>query len=689
MNLGQSAPPSCVASPSLGGNSFGSPLLDNDSATTSLPHERTMSSWSLGEDPSRSDIHSIRSSTPAQTHPYQMSSPPLRGGAPPRRVLYMAPSASTSSSLSSAQSSLAQATPPFSLGEGSSDAFQPFAAPPHLPTPEDRTDSRRGRNSRADLTRWIRRVSSAPDTKSLFHAQRRSPISDQNLSSAKHHEKASDVLPVFAPGFATDSTLLPAVNGLGKGVTASVLDAVPEQTSTPSAGVLLENMPENTSPVRRPKLLPALRTARNLPPEPTRPRGFSRLFKSKSSGALRNVADKQRTDIPPVPPLREIQPRVPPVLMPVSASRLKKVQSAVSAQDFQHIKLLGKGDVGRVYLVQEKQSKRLYAMKVLSKSEMVKRNKIKRVLAEQAILVGSNHPFIVPLYHTFQSRDYLYLCMEYCMGGEFFRTLQSRPGRCLAEEDAKFYAAEVVAALEYLHLMGFIYRDLKPENILLHQSGHLMLSDFDLSAKSIQQGGAAPVMFQAGPRAMPLLDTRSCTAGLRTNSFVGTEEYIAPEVIKGCGHTSAVDWWTLGILIYEMIFATTPFKGATRNATFANVLRREVTFKDGVPISSHGKAFIRKLLIKDENKRLGSQLGAGEVKQHRWFANLSWGLLRNTKPPIVPGKVDVDQLVRDAVENPVRQLEWENQAVLDTQDASLPEDAREPFHAFSNVSIQR
>src|SRR3954463_16393340 len=135
---------------------------------------------------------------------------------------------------------------------------------------------------------------------------------------------------------------------------------------------------------------------------------------------------------------------------------------------------------------------------------MIKRNKIKRALAEQEILATSNHPFIVTLYHSFQSEDYLYLCMEYCSGGEFFRALQTRPGKCIPEEDARFYAAEVTAALEYLHLMGFIYRDLKPESngypfsiprtrttkltnptdILLHQSGHIMLSDFDLSKQS-------------------------------------------------------------------------------------------------------------------------------------------------------------------------------------------------------------
>lgn len=149
-----------------------------------------------------------------------------------------------------------------------------------------------------------------------------------------------------------------------------------------------------------------------------------------------------------------------------SSSSIRVRSAEIGPSSFQKVKLLGKGDVGKVYLVREKKTEKLFAMKVLSKKEMIKRNKIKRALAEQEILAGSNHPFIVTLYHSFQSDDYLYLCMEYCMGGEFFRALQTRPGKCLQEEDAKFYAAEVVAALEYLHLMGFIYRDLKPESKL-------------------------------------------------------------------------------------------------------------------------------------------------------------------------------------------------------------------------------
>lgn len=321
-----------------------------------------------------------------------------------------------------------------------------------------------------------------------------------------------------------------------------------------------------------------------------------------------------------------------------SSNSIKTRSVEVSPSSFEKIKLLGKGDVGKVYLVREKKTDKLFAMKVLSKKEMIKRNKIKRALAEQEILAMSNHPFIVTLFHSFQSNDYLFFVLDYCMGGEFFRALQTRPGKCLAEEHAKFYAAEVIAALEYLHLNGYIYRDLKPENILLHQSGHIMLSDFDLSKQSGAAGGAPAVIKQSGQNGVLLVDTRSCIADFRTNSFVGTEEYIAPEVIKGCGHTSAVDWWTLGILIYEMIFATTPFKGPNRNATFSNVLKTDVTFPDDKHVSSNCKSLIKKLLIKDEHKRLGSSAGASEVKQSKWFTNISWGLLRHMTPPIIPAE---------------------------------------------------
>ncbi|RCI06517.1 serine/threonine protein kinase, AGC [Rhizopus stolonifer] len=340
-----------------------------------------------------------------------------------------------------------------------------------------------------------------------------------------------------------------------------------------------------------------------------------------------------------VPPITEEKKRMNRRSYATNSVKIKQVQ--VGPSSFSKIRLLGKGDVGQVYLVRQKGTERLLAMKVLSKKEMLRRNKVKRVLAEQEILSSANHPFIVSLHHSFQSQDHVYFVMEYCLGGEFFRALQSRPGRCLNEEGAKFYAAEVISALEYLHLQGFIYRDLKPENILLHESGHLMLSDFDLSKQFLPP--SPPGIFNS-PNAPPLVDTRLCIAQLRTNSFVGTEEYIAPEVIQGRGHTSNVDWWTLGILVYEMLYGTTPFKGGNRNETFYNVLSKKTEFpsakhkkKQPQAVSNQCKAFVRQLLVKEENKRLGSKAGASEVKTHPFFKSIKFALLRHMTPPIVPG----------------------------------------------------
>lgn len=190
-----------------------------------------------------------------------------------------------------------------------------------------------------------------------------------------------------------------------------------------------------------------------------------------------------------------------------------------------------------------------------------------------------------------------------------------------------------------------------------------MLSDFDLSKQS--DPGGAPTMIVgrngATPTSLPTIDTKSCIANFRTNSFVGTEEYIAPEVIKGCGHTSAVDWWTLGILVYEMLYGTTPFKGKTRTATFSNILRDEPFFPEnpGVsqiskyvvpfqqdfariyqiyPLCSLCRSLIRKLLIKDELRRIGSRAGASDVKTHPFFRATQWALLRHMKPPMIPNQ---------------------------------------------------
>ncbi|SAL98042.1 hypothetical protein [Absidia glauca] len=378
------------------------------------------------------------------------------------------------------------------------------------------------------------------------------------------------------------------------------------------------------------------------------------------------------------------------------SSNSVKVRSVqVGPSSFTKVRMLGKGDVGKVYMVRQKDSGRLYAMKVLSKREMVKRNKIKRALAEQEILTASNHPFIVTLYHSFQSQDYLYFVMEYCTGGEFFRALQLRPGKCLSEEGAKFYAAEVTAALEYLHLHGFIYRDLKPES-----NGHIMLTDFDLS-KGSSPPGLPGIVKSKLPHMPPSIDTRSCVYHLRTNSFVGTEEYIAPEVIKGCGHSSLVDWWTLGVLVYEMLYGTTPFKGSNRNETFASILDHDITFNDQPapyesPVSNHCRDLIRKLLQKDEHKRLGSRAGASDVKSHPFFKSINFALLRHLQPPILPliqspDGVDALNFRKMAAESISLDLDLDH-VMINVALTSSPQDKiqsyhHNPFENFSSITL--
>ncbi|KAK0231093.1 AGC/RSK protein kinase [Armillaria fumosa] len=445
------------------------------------------------------------------------------------------------------------------------------------PSPSSTTaTSSRPLLSPKSMTRFIRRVASAPNAKGLFRSSAPFPSTPTTRNG------------LLAPS--DNPPPLPLANSSMENGTDSL---------------------ETISSVSSRGLVSAAATSSKLPSPPF---GKTRLSTSN---------------------LHDVGPSKVAFRRTYSSNSIKVRQVEVGPSSFVKVKLLGKGDVGKVYLVREKKSGKLFAMKVLSKKEMIERKKIKRALTEQEILATANHPFIVTLHHSFQSPLYLYFCMEYCMGGEFFRALQTRPGKCLPEDSARFYAAEVTAALEYLHLMGFIYRDLKPENILLHQSGHIMLSDFDL-AKQSNDVGAMPAMVHSETNGVPLINTMSCTANFRTNSFVGTEEYIAPEVILAQGHTAAVDWWTLGILIYEMIYATTPFKGQERSDTFNNIRLISVHFRESPKVSGAGKDCITRLLDKNERTRLGSRSGASEVKQHKWFAKINWGLLRNTRPPIVP-----------------------------------------------------
>nr|AML77928.1 putative LOV domain-containing protein [Pinguicula agnata] len=320
----------------------------------------------------------------------------------------------------------------------------------------------------------------------------------------------------------------------------------------------------------------------------------------------------------------------------------------IGLKHFKPIKPLGSGDTGSVHLVELSGTGQYFAMKAMDKNIMLKRNKVHRACAEREILDMLDHPFLPALYASFQTNTHVCLITDYFPGGELFLLLDRQPTKVLKEDAVRFYAAEVVVALEYLHCQGVIYRDLKPENVLIQQNGHISLTDFDLSCLTSckpqllipavnekkkhhksHKGQQAPIFLAEPMRA--------------SNSFVGTEEYIAPEIITGAGHTSAVDWWALGILLYEMLYGYTPFRGKTRQKTFANVLHKDIKFPRSKEVSVQAKQLIYRLLHRDPKNRLGSREGANEVKQHPFFRGINWALVRCMSPPLLDAPVPDDK----------------------------------------------
>ncbi|PWA61010.1 LOV domain-containing protein [Artemisia annua] len=257
----------------------------------------------------------------------------------------------------------------------------------------------------------------------------------------------------------------------------------------------------------------------------------------------------------------------------------------IGLDHFKPIRPLGSGDTGSVHLVELKGTGELFAMKAMDKSVMLNRNKVHRACIEREIIALLDHPFLPTLYTSFQTPTHVCLITDFCPGGELFALLDKQPLKLFKEDSARFYAAEVVIGLEYLHCLGIIYRDLKPENILLQTDGHVVLSDFDLSFRTqckpqvIKQ--AQPKKRRSRSFSPPIFVAEPST---QSNSFVGTEEYIAPEIITGAGHSSAIDWWAVGILLYEMLYGRTPFRGKNRQKTFANILHKDLTFPSSIPV---------------------------------------------------------------------------------------------------------
>ncbi|KAF2204980.1 kinase-like protein [Delitschia confertaspora ATCC 74209] len=305
------------------------------------------------------------------------------------------------------------------------------------------------------------------------------------------------------------------------------------------------------------------------------------------------------------------KPATPPSESEVQlSSTLRKM----SAEDFEPLTCLGKGSFGTVLLVKHRTTGRLYAQKQFKKASLtVHKRLVEQTKTERAILESVNrHPFVVKLFYAFQDHEKLYLILEYAQGGELFHHLASE--RMFSEETAAFYMAEMTLALDHLHrTVGVVYRDLKPENCLLDSEGHLLLTDFGLSKVSVDG------------------DTKC-------NSFLGTVEYMAPEVIQGNDYGMSVDWWSLGALGFDLLTGSPPFKGNNNAKIQENITKQKLALP--YYLSADAKDLLTRLLRKDAKKRLGSNMPKDlqTIKAHRFFRKIDWKALekRELSPPIQP-----------------------------------------------------
>ena len=270
--------------------------------------------------------------------------------------------------------------------------------------------------------------------------------------------------------------------------------------------------------------------------------------------------------------------------------------------DLELLQTLGTGSFGRVRLCKHKASGEFYAIKCLKKRDILKMKQVAHIIAEKNILAEITHPFIVNMLVHFQDERRLFLILEFIIGGEMFTHLRSA-GR-FPNDVAKFYHAELVLAFEYLHTKDIVYRDLKPENLLLDGKGHVKITDFGF-AKKVPE---------------------------RTFTLCGTPEYLAPEVIQSKGHGKAVDWWTMGILLYEFIAGYPPFFDESPFRTYEKILEGKLKFPNW--FDPRARDLVKGLLVTDHTRRLGTlKNGVADIKSHPYFHGANWEKLFNRHYP--------------------------------------------------------
>ncbi|CAN1238740.1 3-phosphoinositide-dependent protein kinase 2 [Linum grandiflorum] len=290
-------------------------------------------------------------------------------------------------------------------------------------------------------------------------------------------------------------------------------------------------------------------------------------------------------------------------------------QENFSIQDFELGKIYGVGSYSKVVRAKKKDSGIVYALKIMDKKFITKENKTAYVKLERIVLDQLDHPGVVRLYFTFQDTFSLYMALESCEGGELFDQITRK--RRLSEEEARFYAAEVVDALEYIHKMGLIHRDIKPENLLLAADGHIKIADFG-SVKPMQDSRITVLPNAAS-------DDKACT-------FVGTAAYVPPEVLNSSPATFGNDLWALGCTVYQMLSGTSPFKDASEWLIFQKIIARDVRFPDY--FSNEAKDLIDRLLDTEPGRRPGAGPdGYAALKLHPFFKGVDWNNLRSQAPP--------------------------------------------------------
>ncbi|KAI9081544.1 hypothetical protein K1719_036463 [Acacia pycnantha] len=310
-----------------------------------------------------------------------------------------------------------------------------------------------------------------------------------------------------------------------------------------------------------------------------------------------------------------------------------------SIEDFEIIKPISRGAFGRVFLARKRATGDSFAIKVLKKADMIRKNAVESILAERDILISVRNPFVVRFFYSFTCRDNLYLVMEFLNGGDLYSLLRNLG--CLDEDMARVYIAEVVLALEYLHSLHVIHRDLKPDNLLIGQDGHIKLTDFGLSKVGLinSTDDLSTSSFSTDDLVgndEPKKDHSSKVEQRQKQSVVGTPDYLAPEILLGMGHGATADWWSVGVILYELLVGIPPFNAAHPQEIFDKIINRDIQWPN-IPEEMSYEAYdlIDKLLTENSGQRLGAT-GAGEVKGHPFFKDINWDTLARQKAAFVP-----------------------------------------------------